>query len=177
MGYDIPIYYFPVKPSEIVINEVSVQHVRELIAEKYKNAVVNELYETNSHSWWHQNTILKLCTNEGIIGLEFLENEIAYLDANNLINANKALTLLINFIRNGIPVENKPDDYIGVEIIRKVDFKKAFMEATPSYNVESLANNDFEEAVSFYSFLKSLHKAIEDALSREQHLLYYRPKP
>jgi hypothetical protein len=51
------------------------------------------------------------------------------------------------------------------------------MEATPSYKVGSLANNNFEEAIGFYSFLKSLQKAIEDALSREQHLLYYRSKP
>ena len=177
MGYDIPIFYFLIDPIEIAENEINIEYIQNIIADKYKNAVENDLYETNSHSWWHQNTIMELCTNMKVDGLEFLEHEIAYLDGNKLSDAKKALTLLLNNIRSGIPPANKPDEYVGVEILRKVDFKLAFMEATPSYNVEYQANNDFEEAVSFYAFIKSLHKAIEEALSRKQHLIYYRPNP
>jgi hypothetical protein len=177
MGYDIPIFYFPVDPSEIGSNEISIEYVQNLNAERYKNAIENDLYETNSHNWWHQNIILVYCTDMKIIGLEFLENEISYLDLYQLAEAKKALTLLLNNIRSGIFPANKPEEYSGFKILRKVDFKQAFAEASPSYNVDYQTKNDFEEAVSFYAFIKSLHKAIEEALAGKQYLIYYRPKP
>jgi len=175
MGYDIPIFFFSGDPLINGSNETSIEQIRNIIVDKHRNPIESGLYESNSHSWWHQNTIIELCTIMEIKGLEFLEEEIADLDVIQLTIANNALTQLLNQIMNGIPQTNKADEYMGIEILRKEDCNKALLEASPAYKIDYQAMNDFEEAVSLFSFIKSLQRAIDEALLQKQHLFYYRP--
>jgi len=177
MGYDIPIFFFPIEPSIIGSDKINIEYVQNFIAENLQNPEKIKLYESNSHSWWHQNTIGEICKDSKLFGLEFLEEELICLSLNRLIDVNTALTQLISILQNGIPSKNKSQEYVGIDILRKVDFKKAFSKAAPSYIIDDKVENEFEEAVSLYVFIKSFYRAVEEAINENQCLIYYRPSP
>lgn len=109
-------------------------------------------WRATSRNWWHLNELRELCGYVGIVGLEFLEREIALVSGSALESVVVALTCVL-------------------ELLRERFGEQQFAALQPSAAVE----ND-GSAESLVVFVKSL-RHLAEAASPDQALLFVKPQP
>jgi hypothetical protein len=113
MGHSIPVFLVPINENELPEKMEHWNDAENLLGEKYNNKEENKLYSITSRNWWIQHAISLICTDLGIIGIEFIMKEIVYIPKGELDNVEKALNKLIKVINNGIPELSSESEKTG----------------------------------------------------------------
>ena len=179
MGHNIPTFFFPVNTTVLKDIDVTEDFVQHYLGEKFESRHEEGIREVTSRNWWYQDTVLELVKRLNISGLEFLSDELIILDKTRLSKANASLDQLISKISDSIPVfsDQEHEEHIGIIKLSREDVLFAFQKANPDFVINPPVDSGFEAVVGFYSFLKSMHAAINNALERDLLLVYYRSQP
>jgi len=179
MGHNIPTFFFPVHEQELQGSELTEEFVQHLLGSKFEARFDEGIREVSSRDWWYQETALELARRLNISGLDFLSGELLILDKADLSSARNSLDQLLAGISSQIMDrgEDPQDMHIGITQLSNVDSSLAFEQSSPAFVINPPIDSGFEAVRGFYSFLKSLSAAIDSALEKDLHLIYYRPQP
>ena len=150
--------------------------------EKGKNC-----YVVSSRNGSYHYGLLDICEELELSGLEFIEEEINVLTRNSLVKAREDLSQVISTLSKEIPVLTKTRE--GRDTIwwlrhtpRGEPYppdtpQRAFSEAIVSQDLHDWDRDDcmYGDAICFFSFLKSLQHAFDEAIAAEQILVFYKP--
>ena len=179
MGHNIPTFFFPVNEKDLNGSDLTEDFVQNLLGVKFESRYDEGIREVTSRNWWYQETVLELAKRLKISGLEFLSQELIVLEKPKLSHTIVSLNQLLSKISGSIPVfsDQQNEEYAGIAELRSVDCSLAFQRSTPDIVINPSVDSGFEAVVGFYSFLKSIIAAINNALERDLLLIYYRPQP
>ena len=179
MGHNIPTFFFPVNEKDLNGSDLTEDIVQNLLGDKFESRYDEGIREVTSRNWWYQEMVLELAKSLKISGLEFLSEELLVLDKPKLLQTFGSLDQLLSKISSSIPVfsEQQNEEYAGIAELRSVDCSLAFQRSTPDIVINPSVDSGFEAVEGFYSFLKSIIAAINNALERDFLLIYYRPQP
>jgi hypothetical protein len=167
----MPVFFFPVPKSQVPPVLATWEDIIPLMEEPLKNPHQFGLRESQSRNYWHQYDLDLLCKGLQIGGLEFINSKIVCLCDEELEKAARAIDEVLNRVADGIPDLGSFEDS-DIEGLRIPEHKKAIEQAKPEYEIRVNADWGFKAAVGFYSFVKSLQKTIQEAISGNQCLLY-----
>ncbi|MCA9936712.1 MAG: hypothetical protein KC415_22410 [Anaerolineales bacterium] len=122
---------------------------------------------------WHPLSLWAICKGLQIGGLEFLEQEVACLDAKQLTITLNALEIVNETLVTSLPNLGEYE-WEGSEWLRTTANHETFNQAVPCYDL--VDNTYMNPAVSFFTFTKTLVQVIKDALDHGQWLVYFAPK-
>jgi hypothetical protein len=123
-----------------------------------------------SRNWWHLSTLQEITKELRIQGLEFLHEEVACLDSSQLALAMYALEEILASFSEGLP------DIFSLEAEGAELFQEdpnAIKRAQSSFDI-----GDYDYDIElFWSFVKSLQQAINEAILQQKWLLYIQIQP
>ena len=185
MGQHEPVLFFQIDqkylPSENDDMDIWVSEVWDEI-EKGKN-----YYWVSSRNGVYHYGLCDICKELEIRNLAFIEEELSFLDGENLTNAQKAIHQVMAILSQEIPILTKTEDsYDTVWWLRETPVGKpyppdapqrAFAEAVVSHDLNDWDRDDclYGYAICFFSFLKSLQQALDDAVAANQVFVFYKP--
>ena len=134
---------------------------------------VSGLRIATSSNWWHSSLTLQLCKAWGVVGLEFLEQEMSVLSAPEALAAQMGCDTLLERLKGG-PFPQL-STRLGPEIaaLRSADRAAAADVATAAYEVDE-ATGDVH---SFFQFLATVRQATHEAAQSGRHMLFLAPRP
>ena len=190
MSHRIPVFFFPIEPGEVPKDLHDWHSVLNALGMRLERRTEYRVRTSVSRNWWHQHALGLICKGLAIEGLRFVETEVACLGRKELEIAAGALDRVLDEIKAGIPdlgAEINREGSIwwlhhfadedGYKRYSRETFEKAFDESRPAYDIDVDADVGYESVVSFYSFVKSLRAATNEALNQEKRLLYIQPQP
>jgi hypothetical protein len=190
MSHRIPVFFLPIKREEVPENLKDWHSAMNVLGEWLERRADYGLRTSTSRNWWYQHALGLICTGLAIEGLEFAEAEIACLDKKELEAATNALSRVLQEIRDGIPhlgpgIDEEGSiwwlhhywDEGGCKEYSAETMRKAFDESEAAYDIDVDTDVGYESVMGFYSFLKSLQAAVNEALSQDKSLLYVQPQP
>ena len=172
----IPVFFFAVKESQVPAKLDTWLDAELVLSERWEQRQRFGLRESLSRNWWHQNALDSICKGLSIKGLEFVRSEIACLCDQELAAAAGALDTLMDELADGVP-DLGPFEHIDVVCLRHPRHSDALNQSRPTYKMNIYTDIGFEAAVGFYSFVKSLRAAIDEAKAQNGCLLYVHPQP
>jgi hypothetical protein len=190
MSHRIPVFFLPIEQEQVPENLKDWHSAMNVLDERLERRADYGLRTSTSRNWWYQHALGLICTGLAIEGLGFVDAEIACLDRKELEAAANALDRVLREIRDGIP-------HLGPEIDEEGSIwwlhyywdegrykeystetmRKAFDESEAAHDIDVDADVGYASVVGFYSFLKSLQAALNEALSQDKSLLYVQPQP
>jgi hypothetical protein len=191
MSHYIPVFFFPIEPKKVPPELNGWESAIDILSERLKQQEVYGMRISTSRNGWHQHALRLICAGLDIGRLEFVDEEVAYLDRTGLEAAAHALDHVMRETKNGVPFLGQEVDELGSiwhlryeltsqgnRLYRPDLIRQAFDESRPVYNVDGLESDiGYTSIVRFFAFLKSLRQAIEEALTSGKGLLYVQPQP
>ena len=190
MGYSGITVFFPVLNSSLPARLESWLDVADLMNEYYKNPQESGFRSISSRNWAYQDALQQLCQSLEISGLQFLYSEVICLGVSDLQSDLSALDEILLSISDGFPTvaknteENNSLWWLQRDVVNGVtveipedDIRKAFRAAKAEHDVSPKKDVGYEALVGFFSFIKSLREAINEAIQNEMNLLYVIPQP
>ena len=190
MSHYIPVFYFPIERKEIPENRNDWDSAMNILRERLEKRDKYTLWECTSRNWWVQHALLLICQGLGIEGFEFIDTEITYLGNKELETASNALQKVLCEIRNGIPrLGPETDEEGSIWYLRHYrdkgkdkefsieTMKKAFSESEVIYKIDIFPDTGYKSVVGFYSFIKSLQAAVNEAICQDMSLMYFQIQP
>lgn len=175
MGHTIPVYFMPIEQCAKVEGLSTYGDALTLLLEydEWKSQPQKfGLVETASRNWWHQSTLTDICNAMDLDTLDFLIAEhFVCLSPEQVKAALRSLEKAISIIVRGLPNLGEFDSE-DVKIVRLNRGTDSLEDAAPSYDIDA-----DDSVTSFYTFIQSLRRALQDALAHHQYLLYMRPLP
>jgi hypothetical protein len=189
MGHSIPVFLLPIAYDEAPIQMEHWDNAGQLLSQKYEKRDENRLYCITSRNWWVQHAISLICTDLGIMGLEFITREIVCITIGELQTVKKAFGKLISIIANGIP-KLSPDSEAegsiwglrrgfdsGKEILyTDQDIRNAYTKASivPDLYV---ADAGYQSVIDFFSSVRIYEEIINYCIQNNKCLLIVHPQP
>lgn len=179
MGHNSPIYFFHIDKQKLPQDLYDIHGIESL--EIWGECDNNEIWEVTSRNWSYPFGLHAICEELEISGLGFFVSEFAYLDCQATKEALAAAEQLLLEILNGIPILSNTERGDPIwwlhetcygEKFSSDIFRQAFDEAEVSYDIDDGKYKN--SIVGFYSFLKSLRKAMREAISTDRVFVYYR---
>jgi hypothetical protein len=190
MGHTIPVIFFPIETDRIPFKLETWHDAEGLLNEQVQSFPRDSYWVSSSRNWWHQDASLKVSERLDIHGLEFMQDEVVCLCSDDLSEALSGLDKLLQIYSYGVPDLGIIDQGDGtlhflthdirnrqaVEFSDK-EFRKAFIEAEPTNDVDEGSVIGYKALIGYFSFLKSLRQAIQVAIHKGTCLLYVMPQP
>jgi hypothetical protein len=190
MGHYISVFYLQINKSEVP-ETIDTWHSSIDVLDKYsKMSGGSELYKTASRNWWHQHALLLICEQLRISGLEFIDSEIACITHADLEGIEIALTSVLKRLSIGFPDFGPIEEQSGsvwhlvnyfesgeIKQYTQETIRQAFDESIVTRDASCGVDSGYESLVTFFSFIKSLHYCVKEAMNGNKFLLYVQPQP
>lgn len=184
MGHHTPVCFFHIDKQKLP-QDLHIIHTAES-SEIWDDGAKYGIWKVTSRNWSYQFGLHAICEELGVLELDFVVAEFAYLYDKDLKAAAAAVEQLLSKISDEIPTLSNSENKDPIWWLHETPFgekfspdafRKAFAEAEASYDVdfEFKGHGGYEDRViGFYSFLKSLRKALLEAISTDRVFVYYR---
>lgn len=179
MGHNSPVYFFHINRQKLPQSLHDIHAIESL--EVWGDRAKHGIWEITSRNWSYPFGLHAICEELEISGLDFVVSEFAYLDDQALKEAAAAVEQLLLEISDEIPTLFNDERKDPIWWLHQTSFgekfppdvfRRAFAEAEISYDIDDGKYRN--SVVGFYSFLKSLRKAMLEAISTDRVFVYYR---
>lgn len=171
MSYFLPVFFLPT-PIEDLGDDPEGAAFR-LVGDAADNRERSRLREATSTNWWHGATAHGLASSWGVPGLEFLPSTVQLLKRQEAVAVVDAVSsLLATLASHKLP---GPTSALGQgpDYFRHEELRAVIPAVQPSFVVDE----DSGHVHSFIQFLLSLRDAAQEAVARDEQLLYFQPQP
>lgn len=171
MTYFIPVFFLPTSIESLGDDPEEVAY--QLVGDAADNREQSRLREATSTNWWHVVTVQGLATAWGVAGFEFLASPVQLLRNDESVAVVQGVTSLLNTLASDtLPAPTAVLDQ-DPDYIQHAELRAAIPSAQPSFVVDE----DSGHVHSFIQFLVSMRDAAQEAVARNQRLLYFQPQP
>ena len=189
MGYEIPVFFLPVAPSNRPWTEEDVERV---ISEAYEDRDKSGLRTSISRNGWHLDNVRQAAARLGSSALGFLEASSVVLDTVAITKAIQTLAAILAEASGGLAGLATTCTAEANEFFLKAEtsdsetdedtepteaYLRAFLEAGPSRDIQWSGDAGYSASVGYFAFLKSLFLCLAECLIEGKHFLYYSMHP
>ena len=103
MSHSIPVFFFPIEPEKVPPELDGWESAMDCVSERLKQQEVYGMRISTSRNGWHQHALHLICEGLDISRLEFVDEEVAYLNRTGLEAAAHALDRVMQATKNGVP--------------------------------------------------------------------------